>query len=94
LLHVRGLAIISDDTDNGVDLNGRAGLDFNFLQYTFGGRRNFSIDLVGGNFEQGFVALYFLAWLLEPFGDSAFKDGLAHLRHDYVSWHEVPLDAV
>ena len=60
------------------------------LQHTGGGRRNLRVDLVGGDFEERLVALHGVARLLEPLGDGAFEDRLAHLGHDYIGWHVFP----
>ena len=69
-------------------LHRRAFGDFDVLQDAGGGRGNLGVDLVGGDFEQRFVALNFVAGLLQPLGNSAFDDGFAHLGHDDVSWHD------
>ena len=82
-----GSGAIADDTDYGVDLDGVALGDFDFLEDAAGGGGDFGVDLVGGDFEQRLVALDFVAGLFEPLGDGAFEDGLAHLGHDYVSRH-------
>jgi hypothetical protein len=38
--------------------------------------------------------LDFVAGLFQPLGNSAFDDGLAHLGHDDVSWHDfLPINA-
>ena len=62
--------------------------DFNFLKNTGGGRGNFGVDFVSGDFEKRFVALDFVAGLLQPLGDCALDDGFAHLGHDDVSRHD------
>ena len=84
-----GLAFSSDRADHGIDLHGGSGLDLDVLQRAGGRRGNFSINLVGGDFEQRLVALDFLARLLQPLGNGSFKDRLPHLGHDYISWHIV-----
>ena len=68
--------------DDGVDLDGGAFGDLDFSEDSGHGRRNFGIDLVGGDFEERLVFLDVVADFLEPFGDGAFEDGLAHLGHD------------
>src|ERR1039458_8893876 len=49
-----------------------------------GGRRDFRIHLIGRNLEQRLVALHTVAALLEPLGQRAFDNALAHLGHHYV----------
>src|SRR5436305_1768713 len=71
-----------------IHLHGGAFRNFDLAQYSAGGRGNFGIYLVGGDFKQRLVALDFVTGLLQPFGDSAFKNRLPHLGHDYISWHE------
>ena len=55
-----------------------------FRQRAGRGRRNLGIHLVGGDLEQRLVALHALAGLLEPLGQRAFDNALAHLGHHYV----------
>ena len=45
------------------------------------GRGNLGVDLVGRDLEDRLVALNGVADLLQPLGDGALGDGLAHLRH-------------
>ena len=78
---------VSDNADDGVDLYGIAGFDLDLLEGAGRGRGDLGVNLVGGDFEQGLVALDFVAWLLEPLGDGSFEDRFAHLGHDDVSWH-------
>ena len=82
-----GSIAVSDDADYGVDLDGVAGLDLDLLERAGRGSRNFGVNLVGGDFEQGLVALHLVAGLLEPLGDGSFEDRFPHLGHDYVCWH-------
>ena len=82
-----GFAIDGDGADT-VFTHGGAFGDFDFLQDAGGGRGDFGVDFVGGDFEQRFVALDFVAGLLQPLGDGALDDGFAHLGHDDVSWHD------
>ncbi len=77
-----------DDGDHGIDADGGAFGDPDFAEDAGCGRRNFGVYLVGGDFEEGLVFLDAVAGLLEPFGDGALNDRLAHLGHDYVGWHE------
>ena len=72
----------SDDGDDGVDLDGRAGFGLDLGEDAGCGRGDLGVDLVGGDFKERLVALDFVSYLLEPLGDGAFEDGLAHLRHD------------
>jgi hypothetical protein len=58
------------------------------VQHARGGRRNLRVHLIGGNLEQRFVALYLLAWLLQPLRDCAFEYRFPHLGHDYVGRHD------
>ena len=83
-----GFAVDGDGSDDRVHADRRAFGDFDFLQNAGGGSGNFGVDLVGGDFEERFVALNFVAGLLQPLGNSAFDDGFAHLGHDDVSWHD------
>ena len=83
-----GFAIHGDGADDGVDADGGAFGDFDFLQNAGGGRGNFGVNLVGGDFEKRFVALDLVAGLLQPLGNGALDDGFAHLGHDDVSRHD------
>jgi hypothetical protein len=73
-----------------VHLHGGAFLHLDFLEHARRRRGNLGVDLVGGDLEERLVALDLVARLLQPLGDSAFKDRLAHLRHDYVGRHRFP----
>ena len=64
-----------------------AGLDLDVLQRAGGGRGNFGVNLVGGDFEQRLVALDFFARLLQPLGDGSFENRFPHLGHDYICRH-------
>ena len=64
---------VANDTDDGIDLNGISFGDLNLLEDPAGGSWDFGVDLVGGNLEQRFVALDFLASLFQPLGDSSFE---------------------
>src|SRR6201999_4650615 len=50
-------------------------------QHTCGGRRDLSVDLVGGDLEQRLILLHRVTLLLEPAGDSAFGDPLTECGH-------------
>ena len=82
-----GFAVGGDGRDYGVDLHGRAFGNLDVLQHAGSWGGNFGVHFIGGDLEERFVALYFVAGLLQPLGDGALKDGLAHLRHDDVSRH-------
>ena len=56
-----GLAIGGDRADDRIHADGGTFRDFDFLQDAGGGRGNFRVDFVGGNFEERFVALNFVA---------------------------------
>ena len=76
-----------DHSDNRLDRHSLAFADFNFFQHARGGRGNFRVHFVGGNFEQRFIALDFVSGLFQPFGNGAFENTFAHLGHDYVNSH-------
>jgi len=82
------LSIDCDRTDDRIYSYRCAFRHLNFLKHSRGRSRNLGIDLVGRNLKQGLVSLDFIARLFQPFGNSAFNDGFAHLRHDDVSWHD------
>ena len=71
----------ADDRDDGVDGDGRALLHLDLGERPGHGRRDLGVHLVGRDLEDRLVALDGVADLLEPLGDRAFGDGLAHLRH-------------
>ena len=77
----------ANDADNGVDLNGVAFGNFDFLEDAAGGGGDFGVDLVGGDLEERLVALDLVTGLLQPLGDGSFENRFAHLGHDYVSRH-------
>src|SRR5207302_10296320 len=77
----------ADHGDDAVDRNRLAFLRADLSEDTGGRRRDFSVDLVGRNFEQRFVAIDFVANLLDPADDRALGNRLAHLGHHDVSRH-------
>ena len=83
----RAAARAIDHRNDGLDGNGLAFSNLDFLQHTGGRRGNFGVDLVGGDFEQRLVALDLVTGLLEPLGDGAFENAFAHLGHDYIHCH-------
>ena len=56
-------------------------------------RRDLGVHLVGGDLEDRLVPLHRLADLLDPAGQRALGDGLAHLGHDdvYLGHTELPV---
>ena len=62
-------------------------VELNFFQHAGGGRGNFGVHFIRGNFEQRLVALDFVAGLFQPLGDGAFENAFAHLGHDDVNGH-------
>jgi hypothetical protein len=50
--------------DNGLNGHGFAFADLDFFEHAGGRRGNFGVDLVGRDFEEGLVALDFIAGLL------------------------------
>src|ERR1019366_2711805 len=78
---------VANHTHDGVDLNGVAFGNLDFLKDSAGGRGDFGVDLVGGNLEQRFVALDLVTGLFQPLGDGPFENRFAHLGHDYVGRH-------
>ena len=83
-----GFAIHGDGADDCIHADCCPFSDFDLLQNSGGGRGNFGVNFVSGDFEERFVALDFVARLLQPFGNSALDDGFAHLGHDDVSRHD------
>jgi hypothetical protein len=76
-------------SNDGVDRDRLAFLDLDFLQDAGRRRGNFRVHFVGGDFEERFVALDFIAGLFKPLGDGSFEDAFAHLGHDYIGCHGV-----
>src|SRR5260221_13780556 len=60
--------------DDGIDLNGVAFGNLDFLKDSAGGRGDFGVDLVGGNLEQRFIALDLVTGLFQPLSDSSFEN--------------------
>ena len=56
------------------------------------GRRNLGVHFVGRNLEQRLIALHVLAGLLQPLGQRAFHDTLAHLGHYDVNHENVSVN--
>ena len=83
----RGLAArgagfaFGDGAQQRADLHGGAGLGADRFNRAIGGRGHFHRDLVGLQLQQRLVPLHRIAFLLEPFGDGGFGDGLAHRGH-------------
>ena len=77
-----------DDAHNGLNRHSLSFADLDLLQHARRRRRNFGVHLVRGNFKQGLVALHLVAGLLQPLGDRAFENTLAHLGHYYIYGHD------
>ena len=73
-----------------VHRNGLALFDIDCHQHAGSGRRDFRIDLVGGNLEERLVTIDRIADLLDPSDDGAFGDRLAHLGHHDGCRHKKP----
>ena len=58
--------------------------NLDFTQHAAGRRGNFGIHLVGRDLKQRLIARDFVAHVLQPARDGAFKDGFSHLRHDNI----------
>ncbi len=71
----------ADHRNDGVDADGRAFRNLDLGEDAGDWRRNLRVDLVGGDLKERLVALDRVADLLQPLGDRALGDGLAHLRH-------------
>jgi hypothetical protein len=65
---------VADHSDHCVDLNRAAFGNLDFLKDSTGGRGDFSVNLVGGNLKQGFVALDLFTSLFQPLGDGPFEN--------------------
>ena len=76
----RGGAGVADDAELGTHLDGLVLADGDLQQGAGDGRRDLGVDLVGGHLDQRFVQGDLVADGLEPAGDGAFGDRLAHLR--------------
>ncbi len=81
-----------DSSHDGADRHRLAFFHQNFLQDSGGGRWNLGVHFVGRDLEQRLVALHVLARLLQPLGQGAFHDTLAHLGHHYVSHENVSVN--
>ena len=86
-----GLAVcLTNDAHYGIDLHRVAFGKFDLGEDSAGRGGNLCIYLVGGDLEQRLVPLHRIAWLLQPLGDGALKNRLAHLGHDYIGRHGTP----
>ena len=81
---VRGVV---DDRELGADRDRLVLGDRDAAQDAGGRGGDLGVHLVGGDFEQRFVRLYALAFLLEPARDGALGDALAELGHGYRDRH-------
>ena len=57
--------------------------DLDLAQHARARRRDFGVNLVGGDLEQRLVSLDLIPNLLQPSDDGALGNRFAHLRHDY-----------
>ena len=80
-------ARVVDGANDGSDADRSAFLHLDFAERAGRGRGNLSVDFVGGDLEERFIASDGVAGLLEPLGERAFGDGFAHLGHNDVDWH-------
>jgi hypothetical protein len=76
----RGSGAIADNSDNGSDIDSVALGNTNLGEHSTDRRRNFGVDLVGGNLKQDLVFSNGVADCLEPLCDGSFSDGLTKLR--------------
>ena len=75
------LGAVTDERNYCVDLDGLALRVEDRLQDPGIRRGHFGIDLVGRNLEESLVALNLVARRLQPLGNGALDDALAHLGH-------------
>ncbi len=74
----------ADHRDHGIDLYCVARFHFDRRKRSACRRRNLRVYLIGRNLKQRLVALDAVTHLLQPLGNRAFEDRLAHLRHHDV----------
>ncbi len=67
-----------------VDLDRIPRLNFNRAQNTSRRRRNFRVHFIRRNLKQRLIALNGITNLLQPLGNRALKNRLAHLRHHHI----------
>ena len=79
-----GRCAITDDRQDGADLDRLALGDPNLGDRSTEGSGDLGVDLVGRHLEQHLVLGDGVTDLLEPSGDGPFGDGLAQLGHLYV----------
>ena len=70
----RSGSAVANYADHSVDLNGVTFGNLDFLKDSAGGRGDFGVDLVGGNLEQGLVALDLFTGFFQPLGDGSFEN--------------------
>jgi hypothetical protein len=80
-------AAVTDHCELGTDLDRLVLGHHDALEYTGGGRRDLGVDLVGRDLEQRLVDGDLVTLLLEPAGDSAFRDALTERRHGHGERH-------
>src|SRR5215475_7398193 len=83
----RACAGLPKPREHGIDRDRVALLRQNLGHHTGRRRRNFSVNLVGRNFQQRLVALHRVADLLQPFNNCSLSNGFAHLRHQDICGH-------
>ena len=77
----RSFILITDLGDDGAHVYRVILISNDLEEHTGYWRRDFGIDLVGGNLQQRFIDLDLVANLLQPLSHSAFSYGLAQFRH-------------
>ena len=78
---------LADHRDHRVDFDGSAFGKADLSQHAGNRRGNLRVHLVGRDLKERLVNCDGVADLLEPFGDRALEDRLAHLGHDDFRWH-------
>jgi hypothetical protein len=84
----RALAGLPHDGERSADVHGLAFGDEDLLDHSGCRRGHLGVDLVGRDLNEELVLCDRVAFLLEPFRDGSFDDGLAELRHLYLGRHQ------
>ena len=79
-----GCAICADTGDDRANRYDVVNLEQDLLECSGGGRRDFGIDLVGGDLENAFILPDGIAGLLQPLEDGGFHDTFTHFWHNQV----------
>ena len=82
-----GSAGFADDRDDRIDFDRGALRRTDLSEYSGHGRGNLGVHFVGGDLKERVVFFDRVTGLLEPLGDRALKDRLAHLGHDDFRRH-------